>query len=206
MAFTPSVRFALELKRQLKYLDTSCREFDNGNTDEGIRIGIVLRVLFHNTSHSQSLLSHLGRNGIRMLSTAHLKTAYTIGSLTNVQIDFSPPLSVRITPKLDKCTKNFVPFEHWWTGEAVFERGGTVIYRKDLVLWAVNKDGGAHVDATLPPKYQELLDGEWISIGHERQGQMLQRATAQSAAVSALRQMAFETLNTPDLDEKDTSP
>lgn len=53
-------RYELQLKRQLGFLEKSCRAFDAGDADEAIRIALALRVFLHDTPHSTSLLTHLG--------------------------------------------------------------------------------------------------------------------------------------------------
>ena len=61
--------FCQQLRKQLRYLDTSCREYDAGNRDEAIRIATSLRVIFHATRTSISLLKHLKGDGVSLLST-----------------------------------------------------------------------------------------------------------------------------------------
>jgi hypothetical protein len=48
----------------------------------------------------------------------------------------------------------------WW-GQAVFVRDKTAYTRKDVVLSAANKDGGAHVDDP-DAKLQAFQEGFWI--------------------------------------------
>lgn len=68
---------------------------------------------------------------------------------------------------------------------------GVRVARRDIALAAANKDGGAHVDAELPPEYQRLIEGLWVMMGTGKHvaGQHL----------LYLRQMGFEILNSPDL-------
>src|SRR5437762_2025805 len=64
-----AIDFREQLSKQLGFLQTSCREYDAGNTNEAIRIAQALRVIFHNTRNSTSLLMHLRGNSISMHST-----------------------------------------------------------------------------------------------------------------------------------------
>lgn len=186
-------RFHKELERQLRFLSTSCEEFDRGNLDEGIRIATVLRVLLHNTRNSQSLFSHLQWRNIRLLSTSSHKGGDSLGTLTNVELRLLE--GVKFVPRLGQSPGQFIPFSHWWEGEIVFERPMGKVFRKTLVLWAANKDGGAHVDAELPPVYQELLSGSWFTLSHERPGQFKHEMRGEDAPLAALRQIGFEVLN-----------
>src|SRR6266545_3514326 len=62
LRFTPSAAgrrtryMRSQLQRQLGFLKRSCEDFDAGQHDEGLRIAVSLRVLFHDTSASTSLL------------------------------------------------------------------------------------------------------------------------------------------------------
>ena len=76
--------------------------------------------------------------------------------------------------------------------------GTLKLNRRELVLAAVNKDGGAHVSHALDPKYEDLVNGAGSKMtlnlpsGDEdipfRYGHL-----------SALRQMGYEVLHSPDL-------
>jgi hypothetical protein len=53
----------------LGFLDRSARSFDDGHEDEALRLATTMRVLFHNTPLSTSLLKHLSMENTTMLST-----------------------------------------------------------------------------------------------------------------------------------------
>jgi len=72
-----------QLQRQLGFLKRSCEDFDAGQHDEGLRIAVSLRVLFHDTSASTSLLTHLGiRTTVKVLTT--FEPGYTENKQTGV--------------------------------------------------------------------------------------------------------------------------
>jgi hypothetical protein len=64
--------FKEHLKKQLRFLKTSCEEYDAGDKDESVRIATTLRILFHQTSKSTSLISHLKSPYIKLLSTCEV--------------------------------------------------------------------------------------------------------------------------------------
>ncbi|WP_455243739.1 hypothetical protein [Petrachloros mirabilis] len=73
------------------------------------------------------------------------------------------------------------------------------ITRKDIVLAAANKDGGAHVDAKLTKEYQALArDGAVGSFVYQTQGQRTE-APIQGAHLVSLRQLGYELLHSPEL-------
>lgn len=54
--------FAEQLKRQLVFLRNSVAAYDAGSKEEAVRIGVVIRVLCHDSSKSVSLLQHMGQS------------------------------------------------------------------------------------------------------------------------------------------------
>lgn len=49
-----------------------------------------------------------------------------------------------------------LPVEEWWT--QTITTLGEPLTRENLVLFAANKDGGAHVNAVLDPKYKRAME------------------------------------------------
>lgn len=80
-----------------------------------------------------------------------------------IQINPGSPTPVRALPKLGA---QFVPLSQhkWWSEQTVYTFEGGPYSRKDLVLSAANKDGGAHVDPELD-KYYEHLEKGLASMG-----------------------------------------
>jgi hypothetical protein len=79
------------LEEQIRFLARSCSAFDAGAEDEGVRIATSLRILFHDTAISTSLVRHLGLPD-QMLSSSrghsdykdYLKYKLDLGSATPV--------------------------------------------------------------------------------------------------------------------------
>ena len=93
----------------------------------------------------------------------------------------------------------------WWD-EVVFRFKPSFSFtRKNLVLDAVNKDGGAHVDEVLTERYSSLIkDGSTGGIGISiNDGQSLEWSIEPqlitNAHLSGLRQIGYELLNSPEL-------
>ena len=183
-------RFRLQLRRQLSFLDRSCASFDVGYRDEAVRIAVSIRVIVHDTKASTSLLSHLGATTIKLLSTVR-----PLPSIKGVLgYDGLTVLSGQGTiPWLDRAPYQVeVPLQKWWA-QVVYVVGPGPMTRKDLVLAAANKDGGAHVDAALTAEYESLFT-------------MYQRVAADGGETPVtdvqlvgLRQLGFELLHSPEL-------
>lgn len=56
----PESELKAHLKEQISFLVSSCELFDEGKRDEAKRITTHLRILFHDTGMSKSLLKQLG--------------------------------------------------------------------------------------------------------------------------------------------------
>jgi hypothetical protein len=199
-----ALSYAQQLNRQLGFLETSCREYDAGNHDEAIRIATALRVMFHHTANSTSLLVHLGATSIKMLSTAGKRTReHPRGywpPLVHIDIDVAQKtISARPTFNDRPAAHRMLPFSAWWEGEVIYAADHRRIKRKSLVLDAANKDGGAHVDANVPPGYGFFLDGAGFSFAVEPVNGPRTESHLVNAHLACLRQIAYEVLNSPDL-------
>ena len=149
------------LKRQLIFLQNSVAAYDNGCAEEAIRIGVVIRVLCHDTHSSVSLLKKMGQKvTLRLVTTAKNVSNDFVSTMDFGELmagmTFGRTLEYHPVPEDSPailCTE-------WWE-QPVFIRDKTSYTRKDVVLSAANKDGGAHID-TPDAKLQALQEGFWI--------------------------------------------
>jgi hypothetical protein len=150
-----------QLKRQLVFLRNSATAYDAGDVEEAVRIAVVIRVLCHDTPKSVSLLSHLGlKQTLRLVTTAkalppELQGTIDYGELL-AGVTFGADIVYNPVPK---GTPTAV-CPDWWT-QAVFIRDNVLYTRRDVVLAAANKDGGAHVDAP-DANLLAFQEGYWI--------------------------------------------
>jgi hypothetical protein len=87
----------------------------------------------------------------------------------------------------------------WWN-QVVYVLGKTRLSRKDLVLSAADKDGGAHVDAKLTSDYETLMhSGELGFFHYPTKGERDNFQPIMDAHLVYLRQLGHELLNSPDL-------
>jgi hypothetical protein len=116
--------------------------------------------------------------------------------------------SLRITPtestwsaNIDPASiKGFLSVNDWWQ-QVVYVRGPAVrLARKNIVLAAANKDGGAHVDASLTPEYTTLISsGELGFFRHSHPGEPDTSKPIMDAHLVYIRQMGHELLSSPEL-------
>lgn len=214
-------RFRNQLAMNVGFLRRSCELFDQGYTDEGIRIATALRVLLHDTKSSKSLLSHLKVKGImKFNSSCHPPPSGVLmfEGMGVVSMKVSGhDVSRRLDPVLDEnaCKHIPVPVEQWWempvyvqnrlirSGTGEDEVVQTHLRRRDIILAAANKDGGAHVDEKLEPNYERLASSgalgmylDQITVGD---GTLVFLPPLENAHLVYLRQMGYEVLNSFDM-------
>ena len=191
--------FKAHLRRQMRFLDASSAAFDADFHDEAIRIATIIRVLVHQTKSSTSLLKHLNATTINLLSTCDGATEKTLMYMSMGTVQISGDGTHKYLPSLgDGRVKNLIPMSKWWD-QVVFVEGTTRLSRKKIVLSAANQDGGSHVDESLNSDYQALTaDGFAGTVFHSIGGRTTEQPLVGTHFV-ALRQMAFELLNSPEL-------
>jgi len=199
MKLSTNVNFVEHLKKQLGFLERSCRSYDEGYIDEGVRIATVIRVLVHNTRTSTSLLKHLNATTINMLSTTVEPSPQTVSFVGMGMMRVGDGES-RYFPQLGNGPINeLIPVSKWWDQVVMVMGKEQRISRRRIVLAAANKDGGAHVDSKLTKDYEALSqDGAAGYFGYVSDGKQTEKPITHAHLVS-LRQMAYEILNSPDL-------
>ena len=192
-----SERLKEQLERQLAYLERSCASYDAGHLDEAVRMATTMRVLLHDTASSTSLLRHLGRKDVHLATTAPLEVIAPNVLAMEVLVTFT---TRGLGPKSHaRDIRGFLPAEEWWS-QIVHIMGKDVrLTRRNIVLFAANQDGGAHVDEKLSAQGKRLLEGSWTRISGvhgtgERRSEQLR-----DHHFVMLRTMAFELLNSPEL-------
>lgn len=193
------VDFKVHLSKQLGFLERSCQSYDEGFTDEAIRIATVIRVIIHQTGSSTSLLKHLGATTINLLSTTFEPSSQTI-TFVGMGMMRVGNGSSEYFPQLGNGPVNdYIPVSKWWNQVVVVLDKKHRITRKNIVLAAANKDGGAHVDKKLSAEYAALAqDGSVGSFVYEAQNSREEKPI-ESAHLVSLRQMGYELLNSPGL-------
>jgi len=195
-------RFSAQLKRQLGFIGRSAQLFDNGFPDEAIRIAVSIRVLMHQTKNSTSLLTHMGVENIKVASTYHpLGPATNPSSLFGFgQIALEEGKAQFIPHGGSAAVKAYIPSSSWWEEAVLTLSEHDSITRKDIVLGAANKDGGAHVELKLIPFYEHLArdGGLGVNVWEDRQGELLIEKV-EYGHLWCLRTMAYELLASSDL-------
>jgi hypothetical protein len=196
------IEFSRQLDRQLRFIETSCCEFDAGNRDEAIRIASALSIIFHDTSDSTSVLRQTNRKNILILSTC-LKYPkewhfWPVPNLTRLYLD---PVNQRF-----ECQPNLfrglpgrsLPAVNWWT-EVVNRRGREKMRRADVIQAARNTDGGGHVALELSGSYREMAAGLGWEVNLRPESSPAVDLKLQDVHLATLRQFGYEVLKSPEL-------
>ena len=193
--------FRKHLKTHLDFLGRSCIAYDQGHLEEALRMAVSLRVVFHDTQSSTSLLSHLeAKERIRLNST--------FVSQRSMEKDFPgvqwhTVLPVMLTSGGVKAptdtweVRSVLAAENWWN-EGVWLEGPIALSRRDIVLSAANQDGGAHVDKNPSAKTKMMKAGPRITV--KVNGRPLDTGMV-NHHYPLIRQMAFEVTTSQEMQE-----
>ena len=180
---------------QIAFLERSASWYDNGAEEEAIRLATAIRILFHDTKDSHSLLSQLDKKDIRFYDSAiaYVPDAFQTFCLTSIRMSTKEGAEYRAP--LDDRNMVKIEFVKWWEENIIFkDNGGNIFTRKDLVRNVADKDGGAHVDPKLQKAYANLsrfnLTGLKLYVNRK------QRNFKNSPVLPSIRQIAHEVLKT----------
>lgn len=176
-----------------------CELYDGGEQSFAKDIATKLRVLFHESTSSQSLISKLRySSNFVLLSTAYLYTpsnlmsSWELLSLTHGLDTFA------FQPILNSNSGRlfYLEYPDWWN-EVIFDDKINVFTRKEIVLLVANKLGGAHIDGVIPEKSANLV--KYNSLGWvDDKG----NAPTNNPAFCAVRQIAYEIIKSYDINKR----
>lgn len=193
----PSQNLHEHLKRQIAFLKNSVSFYESGCREEAIRMAVVMRVLFHDTGNSTSLLKLIGiKDSLQIVTTAKSVDPESLrendfGELIS-GMTFGQELEYDAV-QLDAPT---ITAPDWWD-QPVFVRNGGLISRRQIVLAAAHKDGGAHVDEP-DDDLRAVKEGFWILTTTESDGTTVLESM-ENNHLRIIRRFADELLNSKEL-------
>ena len=183
------------------------------NTEiEAKRLATIIRVLLHDTGKSTSLLTSLSiKECIKYIDTSAPNDGmlHSMSGMKGVRSS-NPNQYFGLVAKVNTGNsliavplfKQHLPeyyssyvrknFEQWW-GNEIIVINRNVQTRKSLVLNIANKDGGAHIDGSLPEDYHIIKKSDLIL---DIQGN--RTSFERNAAYASIAQIAWELLNSID--------
>lgn len=149
-----------QLYEQIGFLIRSAKAYDEGEYAEAKRMATILRLLFHETRKSKSLLGQLRLREIEWLDTASKYDPENQASYVGLlSIKFEAGRIPWLTPHGTPEQSSKIDFNKWWSHPiivAVATAEKTFFSRQNIILNVADTDGGAHVDPELEEIYQEL--------------------------------------------------
>lgn len=161
-------QFRAQLRQQLAHLQNSTALYDSGQHHEAVRIATTIRILLHDPAppkrkgarRSVSLLTHLGvKQTVKLGSVAEPgPVAPDVWALEVLAIPGQRPGSQDV--------RYFLSCDEWWQ-QTVHVLGPEQKTRGDIVLFAADQDGGAHIDAEVEPFGSRLREGMWTKVSRD---------------------------------------
>jgi len=193
-------RYTEHFKNQLRFINLSCQSFDNGFLEESIRLCVCIRVLFYNTRNSTSLINHLGKENINLISSCGDSRNEDLENATFLESLIMIEGGIGLRPLLNDgppCCYKEISFSDWWNQIILITPDQDRFTRKSLILSLANKDGGAHVDENLDSDYERLKEGYWLFL-NEIDGDVITKKFANPHYLH-VRQIGWEILNSPEI-------
>lgn len=195
----------VSLRQQIRFLENSCKSFDEGDESEALRIAAVLRILLHDTPSSASLLKQLGiKDTMQFIDSAEPFEPVKTNKLHNGRPVFAVsgmPGFFGISPSRDGTkliarlslgmyARGAVSFDDWWNDGCIPGHNHTRHSRSWLIKQMANKEGGAHVAPEITKGYAEL---KATSMGFTVHSNGVQGFINSPADIS-VRQIAWEVI------------
>jgi hypothetical protein len=163
--------FAQKLNEQRHLLRASITAMGVGDLTQALHVATIIRTLVHETEASKPLLKHLHANYLELpILDRIMEPPKDLGGGVK-SITFTCPVSATIS---DKGIVSLVPdvpgpeyvqstLGVWWDRNPCMVLPALGPFsRRELVLGLANKEGGAHVDADIPERYQLVLDSQFV--------------------------------------------
>jgi len=173
-----------------------CNLYDDGDKSMAKDISVKLRLLFHTTDYSKSLLKQVKLEHIQFKDSAFSydpRNLMTHHGLLYIRIDTQ---GIRLSPHLELSVISSVSFANWWDSKKVIvDKKKNVFTRRKIVLELANTDGGAHVDSKLKEDYFNVSRAN--SLGWVHFDPKTNKNTPDEDPIPpCIRQIAYETLLT----------
>lgn len=153
------------LQSQYTRLKDALNGFYAGSGVQALNVAITMRVLVHETKHSESLLSRL-RQDYWDLTIRHKPLNPRAVLVVPMRFQLVGGGTGRLLRSgFDSPSYRFVPLRRWWNDDYQ-PLGNIKLSKKTIVLNVSDKDGGAHVDDKVPDSHATLSEPP-VRIGIE---------------------------------------
>lgn len=199
-----------KLEEQITLLQLSAENFDKGFKATTLNMATSIRVLFHDTTSSVSLIKLLcdidgiDKDSFKMITTKEQNTQeYTLSIFGDGLCGIScSKQGLSHFPFLSDAVQTKVPFSAWWDEfviKNVRNGFGSPVWmsRRELIILHANKEGGAHVDKNKNIKISEIGTQEavgWRGYTVNSNGTLIESSCIVDQKRATIRQVCYEVL------------
>ncbi len=190
----------IQFRNQLDKIEDFITIYDSGKKTIAQDIAVKLRVLFHNTNNSKSLLKQLKLEHILFVETGKKYEANNLFShwglvSAEAKLGNGEDGSWSFVPMLEKAIVRRVEFQSWWDSKKIIvDKSKNIFTRRKLILELAETDGGAHVDEGLKEDYHSLTRRN--SLGWFQVDKWGKSEAMENPVPPSIRQIAFEVIET----------
>jgi hypothetical protein len=163
--------FLKKLEELRHLLRTAIVGMSDGDLVQALHVAAIIRTLVHEGG-TKPLLKHIDANYLELpILDRVLEPPKDHGGGVK-SITFTCPISAKISSPAGTVgliteleASAYVPSSlgRWWDGYPCMLLPGLGPYfRRELILGMANKEGGTHVDADIPKRYQMVLDSQFM--------------------------------------------
>jgi hypothetical protein len=170
--------------------------YDLGDQSIAKEIAVKLRILFHNTNNSKSLLNQLRLEHIPFVDTSEKFDPRNFMTHHGLLMLLMGSNVGQLSPLLEFSSVKYTLFEEWWNIDIVIsDQKKNTFTRKKIILELANRDGGAHVDPEISESYSDISKSNSIGWNiHERHS--AHDKPINNPIPPSIRQISYETLMT----------
>ncbi|WP_183572155.1 hypothetical protein HDF18_03785 [Mucilaginibacter sp. X5P1] len=185
-----------QMKLQLSSIEQFCKIYDEDKYYISQDIAVKIRVIFHQTDQSKSLINLLKLNHLPIICTSNKYDSKSLmkSHLGLVSMEHRVDMGWRYSPTLSLMNSKMVNQNNWWNNQKVIVDSNGISYSRSKIIKDIaNKDGGAHVDDSIWKDIYDLTRSTtsgWAMQNHDG------TAIPMNPVPPSIRQMAYELLET----------
>lgn len=197
------------LEEQIELLQLNAENFEQGRTVTTLQMATAIRVLFHDTNSSVSLIKQIcdldgvDKANFEMVTTKDVPDGAKLvlfgDGLYAMSIGSD---GMTCVPKLSNATHTKLPFDLWWSENVIKNVSDGMeapqwLTREDLIKLHANKEGGAHVDENKNKRISEIGTKEafgWVSFVVDANGVQKEVDPIVDQKKATIRQICYEVL------------
>lgn len=164
------------IRDEVEQLESACHAYDQQILSPTVCTNIAsisLRKLLHDRPpNSASVLTHLDLKACMRFYDAAvppLKSDFPVAHCGLAAFGPGGHLPIMDSQVDQADSRLMLSFEEWWTAPVIWDTQGRTFSRSTVVLTAADKDGGGHVDASLPEEFWDLVNknglGRFVGVG-----------------------------------------